>query len=135
MQSNDDTINVYTDGACRGNPGPAGIGFVLKWRGHTKELSEYIGHATNNIAELTAILKALHTIKNKKKTVVMYTDSSYAHGVLTKGWKVRANKALIHEISKEMGLFKDLRIVKVEGHAGILENERADRLARDAIES
>lgn len=135
MQSNDDTINVYTDGACRGNPGPAGIGLVLKWRGHTKELSEYIGHATNNIAELTAILKALHTIKNKKKIVVMHTDSSYAHGIFTKGWKVRANKALIHEIRKEMGLFKDLRFVKVEGHAGILENERADRLARDAIES
>ncbi|MCD6570385.1 MAG: ribonuclease HI [Deltaproteobacteria bacterium] len=132
MEQDQDNIIVYTDGACSKNPGPAGIGAVLIWKDHIKEISEYIGKATNNIAELKAILKALTSIKNKNLPVRLYTDSTYAIGVLS-GWKIHANKTLIKEIKKEMKRFSSLSIRKVEGHSGQPENERADKLAKDAI--
>ncbi len=125
-------IIVYTDGACSKNPGPAGIGVVLMWKDHIKEISEYIGEATNNVAELKAILKALTSIKNKNLPVILYTDSTYVIGVLS-GWKIHANKTLIKEIQKEIERFSSLSIRKVEGHSGLPENERADKLAKDAI--
>src|SRR5688572_3855141 len=91
-------IVVHTDGACSGNPGPAGIGAVLVYGEHRKEISEYIGEGTNNIAELTAILRALAAIKDRKRPTIVKTDSSYAIGMLTKNWKVKANHALIAEL-------------------------------------
>jgi len=126
-------IEVYTDGACSRNPGPAGIGVVLSYKDHTKEISRYIGHATNNIAELRAILDALKAIRSVDKQIIIYTDSTYAAGVLTKGWKAKANKGLVQEIIEEMERFNDITINKVNGHAGIEGNERADHLARDAV--
>ena len=124
---------VYTDGACTGNPGPAGLGVVvLSDGGRRFERSEYLGHGTNNIAELTAILRALEMTDGP---AVIHTDSQYAIGVLTKGWKAKANAALITDIRDMLKERRGVRFVYVRGHAGIPLNERADELARRAISS
>lgn len=129
----DPTIHVWTDGACTGNPGPMGLGVVLLSGERRKEISEYLGEGTNNIAELTAILRGLEAIKSPGRPVVVYSDSSYAIGVLSKGWKAKANVELIAAIKQEMRRFPRLSFVKVAGHAGVPENERCDELAREAI--
>jgi len=128
-----ETIIAYTDGACSGNPGPAGLGVVL-CQGHSRrELSEYLGHGTNNIAELTAILRALEALGHSAEHVSVYTDSQYAIGVLQKGWKPKVNQELIATTKRRMQGFSKLRLVYVKGHAGIPMNERADALARQAV--
>jgi len=126
-------VCVFTDGASSGNPGPSGIGVVLRFGEHEKEISEYIGMATNNVAELKAIQAGLSALKNRKLPVRIFTDSSYAYGVLALGWKVRANIEIVESIKKTMKKFKNLEIVKVSGHAGDEGNERADFLATSAI--
>jgi ribonuclease HI len=127
-----DAIIVYTDGACSGNPGPAGIGVVILDGGKRREISEYLGTGTNNIAELMAIVRALEEVPHDR-TVALHADSSYALGLLGKGWKAKANQELVERMRKLARDFKDLRLVKVDGHAGVAENERADELARAAI--
>ncbi len=127
-------VTIYTDGACSGNPGPAGIGIVMLYKGHRKEISEYIGMATNNIAELKAIKVGLETVKNRDLPIVLYTDSSYSLGLLTKGWKAKQNQELVQQVRLLVKRFKNLRFVKIKGHAGHPENERADRLAVEAIQ-
>lgn len=124
---------AYTDGACSGNPGPAGLGVVLLERGARRELSEFLGIGTNNVAELTAILRALEGVGRSAEVMLVHTDSQYAIGVLTKGWKAKANVALIAEIKERMRNFPRLSLVYVRGHAGIPLNERADELARAAV--
>ena len=126
-------IQIFTDGASAGNPGPSGIGVILRFGDHEKEISEYIGLATNNIAELKAIQAGLQALKNTLLPVQIFTDSSYAYGVLALGWKARANLELVEAIKKTMKKFKDVRIFKVKGHAGHKYNERADFLATSAI--
>jgi ribonuclease HI len=126
-------ICIFSDGASSGNPGPSGIGVVLRFGKHEKEISEYIGTATNNIAELKAIEAGLLAVKNTELPVRIFTDSNYAHGVLTLGWKARANKQMVDSIKKTMAKFKNLKMVKVKGHAGDKGNERADFLATNAI--
>jgi len=127
------TIHVYTDGASSGNPGPAGIGIFLRYGIHEKTISKYIGTATNNIAELEAIRVALAEIKNPELPVRIYTDSSYALGLLSLGWKPKKNQDLVFSIKKSMKKFRDLQFIKVRGHAGDEGNEMADRLATDAV--
>ncbi|MFO7709851.1 MAG: ribonuclease H [Desulfobacterales bacterium] len=127
-------VHIYTDGASSGNPGPSGIGVVLLHGPHRKEIAEYIGVATNNIAELRAIQEGLAALKKKDLPVRVYTDSSYAHGVLTLNWKAKKNQGLIAAIRRDMQAFSDLKVIKVEGHRGVVENERADRLAVSAIQ-
>lgn len=127
-------IFIYTDGACSGNPGPAGIGVVMHHKENHKEISRYIGEATNNIAELEAIKAGLSAVKNRKLPVILYTDSSYALGLLTKGWKAKLNTELVEEIRRLAASFPKLQFVKVKGHAGDPDNERADRLAVQAVE-
>lgn len=129
-----DSINVYTDGASSGNPGPSGIGVYLSFGKHEKEISEYIGSATNNIAELEAIRRALSEIKNRELPVKIFSDSSYAIGLITLGWKPKKNQELVAEIKKLVSKFRKIDFVKVEGHSGIPGNERADKLATGAIE-
>ncbi len=135
ISENDNTIIIYTDGASSGNPGPAGIGAVLVFGKHKKEISEFIGIATNNIAELTAIEKALQTLKTYNLPVRLFTDSSYCHGLLSKGWKPKANIELVNRIKKMIEKFQDFKIIKVKGHEGIELNERADKLATSAIKN
>ena len=128
-------IHIYTDGACSGNPGPAGIGVVMDYKGHRKEISRFIGMATNNIAELEAIRTGLEAVKNRSLPVILFSDSSYSLGLLTKGWKAKQNQELVKKVRDLVKTFKDLRIIKVKGHAGHPENERADRLAVAAIKN
>ncbi len=129
-----DEITIFTDGASSCNPGPSGIGVLLLYKNHKKEISKSIGTATNNIAELTAILTALKELKRYDIPVRIFTDSSYSIGVLSRNWKARANTALINEIKELMNKFKDIKVIKVKAHSGIKENEIADFLATSAIE-
>ncbi len=129
----DNCIKIYTDGASSGNPGPSGIGVLLIYGENRKEISKYIGKATNNIAELTAIKVALEELKRKDLPVCIFSDSSYSIGLLTKGWKPKKNRELVLEIRTLMKQFNNLSFIKVKGHAGIKENEVADFLATSAI--
>ena len=134
METKDpNAIIVFTDGACEGNPGPAGIGIVLQYRDQKKEISRFIGPGTNNIAELTAIKIALQEIKSPHLPIILYTDSAYSAKTLDGSWKAKKNQKLIEETKKEMVRFSNLTIIKIKGHAGIEENETADQLARQAI--
>ena len=130
-----DTVCIFTDGASSGNPGPSGVGVLLKYGEHEKEISKYIGIATNNIAELEAINTGLLELKKTDMPVRIFTDSSYAYGLLALGWKARANKDLVKAIRETISKFEDLKIIKVKGHAGHAENERADFLATSAIKN
>jgi ribonuclease HI len=124
---------AYTDGACSGNPGPAGSGVVLVAPGgKMHEGLEYLGEATNNVAELTAILRALEWIPADARAIVVHTDSQYAIGVLQKGWKAKANGELVAR-AKRVVEARGARLVYVPGHQGVPLNERADALAREAI--
>lgn len=130
----DDAVIIYTDGACTGNPGPAGIGAVIMDGEKRRELSEYLGQGTNNVAELTAILRALEEVPDAhERPVFVHSDSSYSIGLLTKGWKAKANGELVARLRSVCNQFVQLRFVKVKGHAGIPENERCDELARQAV--
>ena len=126
-------ICVFTDGASSGNPGPSGIGVVLRYGEHAKEISQFIGDATNNIAELKAIDAGLSALKNRDIPVRLFTDSKYAYGLLELNWKAQKNRQLVESIKKKMTGFKDLKIIKVKGHSGHPENEKADYLATSAI--
>ena len=130
-----DAIRIYTDGASSGNPGPAGLGAVLLWRGRRREIQRYLGRATNNEAELSAVLAALEAVRRPDLTVVLYTDSEYVIGVLAMGHRAQANRELVAQIRREMERFPRLRFEKVPAHAGVPENERADRLAGDAVKT
>lgn len=130
-------IEIYTDGACSYNPGPAGIGIVfILDDGKTNEYSEYIGdNSTNNIAELTAILRALQLIKDKTQMVKINTDSQYAVGLFNKNHRARKNVDLVNTIKKEIDKFSDVQFHKVRAHRDDYYNNLADRLAVTAIEN
>ena len=130
-----DIVAIYTDGASSGNPGPSGIGILMEYGRHKREISKFIGTTTNNIAELTAVYTALLEIKRKDIPIRLYTDSNYAYSLLTAGWKAKKNIELVKSIKQLMSQFTDLEIIKVKGHAGVDGNERADRLATEAIDT
>jgi ribonuclease HI len=130
-----DQVLVYADGACSGNPGPAGLGVVMRWGDAQWELSEYLGEGTNNIAELTAIQRAAQKVPDPSRPVLILTDSRYSIGVLTQGWKAKANRELVAETKEALGALERVELAHVPGHAGVLLNERADELARLAIET
>lgn len=130
-----DEVLVYADGACSGNPGPAGVGAVALWADQKRELSEYIGEATNNIAELTGILRAAELATELGRPLRLYTDSTYSIGVLTKGWKVRANQELVGEVRKALEAHPDAKLFHVRGHQGVRLNEEADELAVRAVQN
>ena len=129
-----DELLVYADGACSGNPGPAGVGVVALWDDQKRELSEYIGEATNNIAELTAVLRAIELARELGRPLRLYTDSQYSIGVLAQGWKAKANKELIAEIRVALDQHPDTKLFHVRGHEGVRLNEHADQLAVRAVQ-
>jgi ribonuclease HI len=126
---------VYADGACRGNPGPAGLGVVIITRERVTELSEFLGDGTNNIAELTAILRAIERVDSPSRALRVFTESSYAIGLLSKGWKAKKNTALVEEIRARLRPLRDVSFIHVPGHAGVHWNEHADELAVSAIDA
>lgn len=125
---------AYTDGACSGNPGPAGSGVaILAPDGKIFDGYYNLGTSTNNVAELTAILRAVEAIPADAHRIVVYTDSKYSIGVLTLNWKAKANQELILQTKRALGTRKNVRLVYVAAHVGVPMNERADELAREAI--
>lgn len=125
---------VFTDGACMGNPGPAGAGAVLRCAdGRTLEEGLSLGEATNNVGELCAIGLALDLLEragvSPGEPVALFTDSKYSRGVLVEGWKARSNTELIMELRGRLEKWTGLSLHWVAGHVGIPENERADELA------
>jgi ribonuclease HI len=128
-----DATQVWSDGGARPNPGPAGIGVVVIEGGTRRELSEFLGHGTNQIAELTAMLRGLELVADRSRTVVVHSDSAYAIGLVSQGWKAKANVELVAELRRVAAGFADLRFVKVLGHSGVTENERCDQLVAQAI--
>jgi ribonuclease HI len=126
------TVSIYTDGASSGNPGPSGIGVVMQFGKHKREISRHIGRATNNIAELEAIKTGLLELKKTNLPIKVFTDSQYAYGVLKLGWKAKKNRQLVDDIKKLISRHDNLELVHVRGHQGLEGNERADQLATAA---
>lgn len=139
------TVEIFTDGACRGNPGPGGWGAVLRFNGTEKELCGGEAHTTNNRMELTAAIRALEALKRRCR-VRLTTDSKYVQQGITEwlpGWKRKNWKNSARQPVKNVDLWQELdRLAAqhdiewhwVKGHAGHPENERADQLANRAID-
>ena len=129
------TIDFFTDGACPGNGrspqgGPMGAGIVGRSGKLEREWAIPLGLGTNQKAELLAIREALLKVKDREQMHVrIHTDSAYAIGCLTQGWKVKANKELVDEVRKLAAECARFEMRKVAGHAGVPANERADELA------
>lgn len=134
-------VEIYTDGACSGNPGAGGYGVILRYGMHEKELSGGAKETTNNRMELTGVIRALSALKEPCE-VMLYTDSKYIVDSITKGWvyswrnrgwvksdgKPALNSDLWQELLKLLSVHK-VTFNWVKGHAGHSENERCDRLA------
>ena len=140
-------VEIYTDGACSGNPGAGGWGAILRCQGVEKELSGGEANTTNNRMELTAVIEALKALKKPCK-VILYTDSRYVMDGVTKwlpnwqinGWRTANKKTPVKNIDLWQileSLLKNHQItwVWVKGHNGHLENERVDELARNQAKS
>ncbi len=134
-------VEIFTDGACSGNPGPGGWGAILRYGEHVKELSGGAADTTNNRMELTGVIEALSALKKPCK-VILTTDSKYVCDSVTKGWarswkangwrKADKKPALNADLwEKLLSLLDthDVEFVWVKGHAGHPENERCDALA------
>lgn len=133
-------IKVYTDGSCKPtNPGPAGYGIVIiPDKGKVATFGKYIGEATNNIAEIMGVKRALEILKKNKaqwEVIEVYTDSQYVIGIFQKNWKAKANKELIIEVKKELEYFPNLVFHWVKAHNGDEYNELADALAKSAVDA
>ena len=138
-------VEIYTDGACSGNPGPGGWGAILLWRGKEREIWGGEPDTTNNRMELTAAIKALESL-DRQVSAVLYTDSKYVKDGITSwiiGWKARNWKTTAKKPVKNVDLWQalddavskhDVEWRWVKGHAGHLENERADELARRGVD-
>ena len=146
MTKNSNLVQIFTDGACKGNPGPGGWGAIMKYGDHVKELNGYSAETTNNIMELTAVIEALKSL-TRPCAIILTTDSNYVKDGITqwihnwkkKGWKT-ANKKTVK--NKECWLQLDVEVQRhqiewkwVKGHSGHPENERADELANHAVEN
>ena len=134
------TINIYTDGAAKGNPGPGGYGVVLEYAGQTKELSEGFRLTTNNRMELLAVIIGLESIKETGYKIIIYSDSKYVVDAVNKKWVFNWEK-INYKKKKNSDLWKRfLKIYRmhqvvfkwIKGHAGHPQNERCDQLAVQA---
>ena len=139
-------VVIYTDGACKGNPGPGGWGAVLQYNGRVREIFGGETHTTNNRMELTAVIQALGTLK-RRCAVAVYTDSQYVkNGIQTwiHAWKRNGWKTADRKPVKNADLWQDLDLAVaqhdvewhwVKGHAATPGNVRADELANLGVES
>jgi ribonuclease HI len=140
------TVEIYTDGACRGNPGPGGWAATLQWEGHLRELSGAERETTNNRMELTAVIRALEALK-RSMPVRVYTDSQYVRQGITEwlpNWKKRDWRTADKKPVKNRDLWEALDAAAarhevewhwVKGHSGVPGNERVDALANAAIDA
>ena len=137
-------LNIYTDGACKGNPGIGGWGAILKYGNTIKEIKGFSKETTNNIMELTAVIKALESL-NRTCKIIITTDSNYVKDGITdwiKNWKSNGWKTVKKQPVKNKELWvtldnlvseHDITWKWIKGHSGHPENERADELANEAI--
>ena len=145
MATESQLVEIFTDGACRGNPGPGGWGVVLRYGAHEKEMCGSERETTNNRMELTAVIRGLEAMK-RPITAKVYSDSQYVlkgisewiHGWKRNGWKTADKKPvknadLWQELDQLTRQHK-LEWIWVKGHAGHPENERADALANRGID-
>ena len=142
--ANDQVVEIFSDGACSGNPGPGGWGTILRWDGHVRELSGFAPETTNNRMELTAAIEGLAALKRTCQ-VRLTTDSEYVKkgitewidGWVRRGWKNSQKKEVANRDLWErlLELTRKHRVewCWVRGHTGHAENERCDELARAAI--
>jgi ribonuclease HI len=140
---NSSVIQIYTDGACSGNPGPGGFGVVMKYKDQRKELAQGYKLTTNNRMELLAIIVALESLKKENSEVEVYSDSQYVvnsinlgwvYGWAKKGFKDKANP----DLWKRFLLIQkkhNIKFIWVKGHAANKENNRCDELAVAASKS
>ena len=140
-------LEIYADGACRGNPGPGGWGALLLFDGREKELSGSEALTTNNRMELTAVIRALEALKKRGTSARVYTDSQYVIKGIEEwlgNWKARGWRTAAKEPVKNADLWKkldevarthDIDWIWVKGHSGHDGNERADALANKGVES
>lgn len=143
--NNDPIINIYADGACRGNPGPGGWGVLLQSGEHERELCGGEAETTNNRMELTAVIRALEALK-KPSHAHIHTDSQYVqkgisewiHNWKRNGWRTADKKPVknadLWQALDELAKTHQLRWLWVKGHAGHPGNERADRLANRGLD-
>jgi len=144
MKKKDSRVEIFTDGACSGNPGPGGWGVILRWRGEERELFGGTPSTTNNRMELMAVIEGLTALK-KSSLVTIYTDSQYVQKGMTewlldwkaKGFKVKGGGYRInHDLWRELDVLSQAHKIDcqwIRGHAGHPENERADALARQGV--
>lgn len=138
-------IEIYTDGACSGNPGAGGWGTLLRWKDVEKELSGAEKDTTNNRMEMTAVIQALQALK-KPCNITLYTDSKYVMNGITEwlpnwkknNWRTSNKKSAVKNVDlwqkiDELIAQHEIRWVWVKGHDGNPDNERVDALARNAI--
>ena len=137
-------VDIYTDGACSGNPGPGGWGVLLIWEEHQKEIWGSASDTTNNRMELMAAIQGLEILK-QSANVQIFTDSTYVKNGITQwiqgrkknGWKTSNKKAVKNEdLWKRLDMALVGHQIKwnwVRGHAGNIHNERADKLAKKGI--
>lgn len=140
------TIEIFTDGACRGNPGPGGWGALLRAGNHERELWGGELNTTNNRMEMTAVIQALSALKNPMSRVVLTTDSQYVRKGITEwiaGWKQRGWRTAAKAPVKNAELWREIDALAaqheidwrwVKGHSGHAENERVDALANRGID-
>ena len=138
-------VEIYTDGACRGNPGPGGWAATLELGEHLRELSGAEAATTNNRMELTAVIRALEALK-RSSPLIIHTDSEYVRRGITEwigGWKARGWKTADKKPVKNRDLWErldelsqqhDIEWRWVKGHSGVPGNERVDQLANAAID-
>lgn len=138
-------VEIFTDGACSGNPGPGGWGAILRYNGVEKELKGGEAQTTNNRMELLAAIRALEALKGGPHRIALYTDSAYVkngisgwiHGWKRNGWKTAAKKPVKNvELWQELDELTGRHEIDwhwIKGHAGHPENERADELAREGM--
>lgn len=142
---NQTVVELFTDGACRGNPGPGGWGVLMRYNGHEKELYGGDAETTNNRMELMAAIQALRSL-NRECLVKLYTDSKYVmqgitewiHNWKKKGWKTAAKKPVknadLWQLLDKEREKHEIEWIWVKGHAGHEGNERADALANKGID-
>lgn len=125
-------VDMYTDGSSKGNPGPSGVGIVLLCNGRMREISKPIGKATNNQAEMRAVIEGISVLTIPAQTrLTLYTDSQLIEGLLTKEWKAKLNKKLADQMYKSASKCSEIKVIKVKGHSEDELNNRADALAKE----
>ena len=146
MKNIENIVHIFTDGACRGNPGKGGWGAIIKYGNHKKEIKGFCSDTTNNLMELMGVIQALKAL-NRPCEIIITTDSTYVKNGITEwihkwknnGWKTASKKAVKNKnhwqiLDKETQKHS-IQWEWVKGHSGHPENERADELSNEAIDS